>query len=219
MQVRTYEPATLDETVQFAEDKCGDRRRSRPRRRGWGSSTGRNWAWDDTEGKAVSRLANTAQKDPLSLAALRALILLAGIGREDATGGKAAASKTKVSRTLEVKGEDERQASLNNQQQEQSGRAAVWQNPVGGYTGAYGSGVRDSSYGLVGGGRGSGLGGGFGGRGVSGGQSFGRERGGGRGVLEHYGPQIRARSRSGRRRHLADTAERKGTGGTSAHGA
>ncbi|GMF31596.1 unnamed protein product [Phytophthora fragariaefolia] len=79
----------------------------------------------DTEGKAVSGLANTAQKDPLSLAALRALMLVAGIGREDATGGKAATSKTKVVRTLEVKGEDVQQASLDNQQQEQSSRSAA----------------------------------------------------------------------------------------------
>ncbi|GMF55341.1 unnamed protein product [Phytophthora fragariaefolia] len=127
----------------------------------------------DTEGTAISGLANTAQKYPFSLAALRALMLVAGIGRQDATGGKPAASKTKVARTLEVKGEDVQQASLDNQQQEQRSRSAAWQNPVGGYTGAYGSGVGGSGYGPVGGrggGRGSGHGGGFGGRAVCGGQ-------------------------------------------------
>ncbi|KAE9260511.1 hypothetical protein PR003_g34338, partial [Phytophthora rubi] len=39
----------------------------------------------DTEGKAVSGLAKTAQKDPLSLAALRALMVVAGLGRKRRT--------------------------------------------------------------------------------------------------------------------------------------
>ncbi|KAE8903304.1 hypothetical protein PF005_g26611 [Phytophthora fragariae] len=65
----------------------------------------------DTEGKAVSGLAKTAQKDPLSLAALRALMVVAGLGREETVGGIAASSKAKVARALEVKSEGGKQST------------------------------------------------------------------------------------------------------------
>ncbi|KAE9167584.1 hypothetical protein PF002_g30845 [Phytophthora fragariae] len=112
----------------------------------------------DTEGKAVSGLAKTAQKDPLSLAALRALMVVAGLGREETVGGKAVSSKAKVARALEVKSEGGKQSSSDNQASNQN---AGWQNAGGGYGGGYGGGQ--------GGGFGGGQGGGFGG-GYAGGQ-------------------------------------------------
>ncbi|KAE9197545.1 hypothetical protein PF002_g22718 [Phytophthora fragariae] len=226
-QVRTYEPTTLDEAVQFAEDKCGEfgegfkvtdwrvakRRYSEEREYGaeddtqpakkkppttesvdqldWKKlSLGFGGNEDtppsfDTEGKAVSGLAKTAQKDPLSLAALRALMVVAGLGREETVGGKAASSKAKVARALEVKSEGGKQSPDN----QASNQSAGWQNPVGGYGGGYGGG-QGGGYGGYGGGQAGSRGGGFGGRGVGGGQGVGRGRGGGggRGGLENYGP-------------------------------
>ncbi|KAE9280207.1 hypothetical protein PF008_g28191 [Phytophthora fragariae] len=247
-QVRTYESTTLDEAVQFAEDKCGEfgegfkvtdwrvaKRRYREVREygaeddtqpakkkppttesvdqldwkklglGFGGNEDTPPSFD-TEGKAVSGLAKTAQKDPLSLAALRALIVVAGLGREETVGGKAASSKAKLARALEVKSEGGKQSPDN--------QGAGWQNPVGGYGGGYGGGQgggygggyaggqgggyaggQGGGYGGGqagdrGGGRGNSNGGGFGGRGVGGGQGVGRGRGGGggRGGLENYGP-------------------------------
>ncbi|KAE8972027.1 hypothetical protein PR002_g26639 [Phytophthora rubi] len=228
-QVRTYEPTTLDEAVQFAEDKCGEygegfKRRYREEREygaeddtqpakkkppttesvdqldwkklglGFGGNEDTPPSFD-TEGKPVSGLAKTAQKDPLSLAALRALMVVAGLGREETVGGKAASSKAKVARALEVKSEGGKQSPDN----QASNQSAGWQNTVGGYGGGYGGGYaggQGGGYGGYGGGqaggrgggRGNSNGGGFGGRGAGGGQGFGRGRGGGRGGLENYGP-------------------------------
>ncbi|KAE9213019.1 hypothetical protein PF002_g18086 [Phytophthora fragariae] len=167
-QVRTYEPTTLDEAVQFAEDKCGEfgegfkvtdwrvaKRRYREEREDgaeddappakkkppttesvdqldWkklGLGFGGNEDTPpsvDTEGKAVSGLAKTAQKDPLSLAALRALMVVAGLGREETVGEKAASSKAKVARALEVKSEGGKQSPDN----QASNQSAGWQNPA-----------------------------------------------------------------------------------------
>ncbi|KAE9196573.1 hypothetical protein PF002_g23012 [Phytophthora fragariae] len=236
-QVRTYEPTTLDEAVQFAEDKCGEygegfkvtgwrvaKRRYREEREygaeddtqpakkkppttesvdqldwkklglGFGGNEDTPPSFD-TEGKPVSGLAKTAQKDPLSLAALRALMVVAGLGREETVGGKAASSKAKVARALEVKSEGGKQSPDN----QASNQSAGWQNPVGGYGGGYGGGYaggQGGGYGGYGGGqaggrgggRGNSNGGGFGGRGAGRGQGFGRGCGGGRGGLENYGP-------------------------------
>ncbi|KAE9296211.1 hypothetical protein PF008_g24065 [Phytophthora fragariae] len=245
-QVRTYETTTLDEAVQFTEDKCGEygvgikvtdwrvaKRRYREEREygaeddtqpakkkppttesvdqldwkklglGFGGNEDTPPSFD-TEGKAVSGLAKTAQNDPLSLAALRALMVVAGLMREETVGGKAASSKAKVARALEVKSEGGKQSSPDNQASNQN---AGWQNTGGGQGGGYGGGYaggqggghaggQGGSYGGYGGGqaggrgggRGNSNGGGFRGRGVGGGQGFGRGRGGGRGGLENYGP-------------------------------
>ncbi|KAE9202806.1 hypothetical protein PF004_g18315 [Phytophthora fragariae] len=133
-------------------------------------------------------------------------MVVAGLGREETVGGKAASSKAKLARALEVKSEGGKQSPDN--------QGAGWQNPVGGYGGGYGGGQgggygggyaggqgggyaggQGGGYGGGqagdrGGGRGNSNGGGFGGRGVGGGQGVGRGRGGGggRGGLENYGP-------------------------------
>ncbi|KAE8961682.1 hypothetical protein PR002_g29823 [Phytophthora rubi] len=132
-------------------------------------------------------------------------MVVAGLGREETVGGKAASSKAKVARALEVKSEGGKQSPDN----QASNQGAGWQNPVGGYGGGYGGGYaggqgggyaggQGGGYGGYGGGqagdrgggRGNSNGGGFGGRGVGGGQGVGRGRGGGggRGGLENYGP-------------------------------
>ncbi|KAE9268821.1 hypothetical protein PF001_g29498 [Phytophthora fragariae] len=112
-------------------------------------------------------------------------MVVAGLGREETVGGKAASSKAKVARALEVKSEGGKQSPDN----QASNQSAGWQNPVGGYGGGYGGG-QGGGYGGYGGGQAGSRGGGFGGRGVGGGQGVGRGRGGGggRGGLENYGP-------------------------------
>ncbi|KAE9174664.1 hypothetical protein PF005_g25760 [Phytophthora fragariae] len=122
-------------------------------------------------------------------------MVVAGLGREETVGGKAASSKAKVARALEVKSEGGKQSPDN----QASNQSAGWQNPVGGYGGGYGGGYaggQGGGYGGYGGGqaggrgggRGNSNGGGFGGRGAGRGQGFGRGCGGGRGGLENYGP-------------------------------
>ncbi|KAE9172928.1 hypothetical protein PF002_g29442 [Phytophthora fragariae] len=128
-QVRTYGPTTLDEARRHrevreygAEDDTQPAKKKPPTtesvdqldwkklglRFGGNEDTPPSF---DTEGKAVSGLANTAQKDPLSLAALRALMVVAGLGREETVGGIAASSKAKVARALEVKSEGGKQST------------------------------------------------------------------------------------------------------------
>uniref|UniRef100_H3H530 Retrotransposon gag domain-containing protein n=1 Tax=Phytophthora ramorum TaxID=164328 RepID=H3H530_PHYRM len=233
-QVRTYEPQTLDEAVQFAEDKWGEfgegfkvtdwrvaKHRYRDDREygieddnqpakkkqpmaegvdrldwkklglGFGGSNDSPPNFD-TEGKAVSGLAKTAKKDPLSLAALQALMLVAGLGRED--NGQAASSKAKVARALEIKSEEAEQHPQYNQRRDRNNQGSAWQpqhrdNNSGSYGGGgnhgggYSSNNNDDSYS-----RGNGSG--FGGRGVAGGRGFGRGRGGrgGAGGLDNYRP-------------------------------
>ncbi|KAE9171917.1 hypothetical protein PF002_g29697 [Phytophthora fragariae] len=130
-------------------------------------------------------------------------MVVAGLGREETVGGKAASSKAKVARALEVKSEGGKQSSPDNQASNQN---AGWQNTGGGYGGGYGGGQGGGYGGGYAGGQGGGYaggqGGGYGGygggqaggrgggRGVGGGQGVGRGRGGGggRGGLENYGP-------------------------------
>ncbi|GMF55315.1 unnamed protein product [Phytophthora fragariaefolia] len=205
MQVRAYEPQTLDEAVQFAMDTCGAfgegykvtdwrvaKRRYRddrdgedddaqPARKktaaaeisdaldweklglGFGGDSGKSPSFD-TEGKVVSGLVETAKKDPLSLAALQALMVVAGIGKYEALATKGASGKAKVARAREVKAED---AGTNNysNQQPQGGvnRGALWQDRGSSdysNNGCYGN---NGGYG--------------GGRGAVGGRGYGRGRG------------------------------------------
>jgi hypothetical protein len=142
-QVRTFEPQTLDEAVQFAEDKCGEfgegfkvtdwrvaKRRYREDRgideEDQAQPTRRKTHTDDAEGpidwkklgldfggeeppsfdmdgKPVDGLAKTAKRDPVSLAALQAMIYFSGL--QDAKLA-AASSKPRTARTLEVKSEN-----------------------------------------------------------------------------------------------------------------
>ncbi|KAE8966522.1 hypothetical protein PR001_g28380 [Phytophthora rubi] len=203
-QVRTYEPTTLDEAVQFAEDKCGefgegfkvtDWRVAKRRYR----EEPEYGAEDDTQ-PAKKKPPTTESVDQLDWKKLGL-----GVRAEETVGGKAASSKAKVARALEVKSEGGKQSPDN----QASNQSAGWQNPVGGYGGGYGggqgggfgggyAGSQGGGYGGYGsgqaggrgGGRGNSNGGGFGGRGAGGGQGFGRGRGGGggRGGLENYGP-------------------------------
>ncbi|GMF14417.1 unnamed protein product [Phytophthora fragariaefolia] len=141
-QVRTFEPHTLDEAVEFVEDKCGEfgegfkvtewwvakRRYRDDREYGAGDdpqpTKKRTMTADSTDqldwkklglgfggedppsfdvnGKAISGLAQTAKKDPLLLAALKGIVLVTGLGREEAKG---ASSKPKVVKVREVKKE------------------------------------------------------------------------------------------------------------------
>ncbi|GMF15131.1 unnamed protein product [Phytophthora fragariaefolia] len=117
---RGANPHTLEEAVQYAEDKCGEygegrsvtewreadrlyRLRRSPagddeaaRRRGEKPEVSSQIDWKklglgfggdgkapvcDMAGKAVSGLAETAKKDPLSLAALQALMTMVGVGK------------------------------------------------------------------------------------------------------------------------------------------
>ncbi|GMF44922.1 unnamed protein product [Phytophthora fragariaefolia] len=70
----------------------------------------------NTEGKVVSGLAETAKKDPLSLAALQALMMVAGIGKGEALATKGVSGKAKVARAPEVKAEDAGTNNYSNQQ-------------------------------------------------------------------------------------------------------
>ncbi|OWY95440.1 hypothetical protein PHMEG_00034553 [Phytophthora megakarya] len=56
------------------------------------------------KGNAVSGWSKTAKKDPLSIAALQALIMTAGLARSDAQETKEAANANKA-KVLEVKAE------------------------------------------------------------------------------------------------------------------
>eukprot|EP00644_Phytophthora_capsici_P006745 jgi/Phyca11/103841/e_gw1.8.608.1 len=191
MQIRAYEPQTLEDAVQFAEDKCGDygegyrvtdwrqaKRRHREdrtigedddqppsvKRKTSATSTVGQLNWKqlglaigedsppqyDKAGNAINQLEATAKRDPLSIAALQALILTAGAVKEEQIPQKTSAGKPKA-HVLEVKAEA-------NRQQGQANVNPHWQNR--------GSGGR------FGGGRGFGQGG----------------RGYGRGGLARYGP-------------------------------
>ncbi|GMF58877.1 unnamed protein product [Phytophthora fragariaefolia] len=146
-QVRVSDTQTLEEAVQYAEDKCGEfgegrkatdwRVAERPCRiyrnltgdddsgrlkmgktevnnqsdwkklgRGFGGGEHTPPVYD-TPGKLVSGLAQTAKKDPLSLAVLQALMTMVAVGKIAEASGrttKTAAAKPKA-RTLEVKAE------------------------------------------------------------------------------------------------------------------
>ncbi|GMF52802.1 unnamed protein product [Phytophthora fragariaefolia] len=197
-------PQTLDEAVQYAEDKCGEygegrsvtdwreadrlyRLRRSPagddeaaRRRGEKPEVSSQIDWKklglgfggdekapvyDMAGKAVTALAETAKKDPLSLAALQALMTMVGVGKIAEAGGQSnrpAAAKSKA-RALEVKAE--RRADAEDDYQEHAAPVAShgWRSDGAGGT------------------AGRGFGGRWSGR--------GRGRGGGRGYAAgHYGP-------------------------------
>jgi hypothetical protein len=186
LQVRTYAPQSLDEAVQFAEDKCGEygegfkvtdwrvaKRRHRTERgldeEGEAQPTRRKTHNDestdaidwkklglgfggdeppsfDTRGKPIDGLAKTAKRDPVSLAALQAMIYFSGL--QDSKPA-VPASRQKTAREMKVEPE-------NNQ-------AEAVQKPPGEQ--------KPRSYGGRGGGRG-----------------FGSGRGGGRSGIENYGP-------------------------------
>ncbi|GMF35054.1 unnamed protein product [Phytophthora fragariaefolia] len=204
-QTRGADPQTLEEAVQYAEDKCGEygegrkvtdweeaRRCYRMGRDSIGDDETGRWKkersevndqidWKklglgfggesrpvyDTAGKSVSGLAEKAKEDPLSLAAIQALMAMVGVGKfEDAvsTTPKAAAAKTKA-RALEVKAECRMDAEDDAHGRDAPAAQQNWRND--GYEGS-------------------------GGRGFSGRwSSRGRGRGnvGGRGFAAgHYGP-------------------------------
>ncbi|GMF36062.1 unnamed protein product [Phytophthora fragariaefolia] len=178
-QVRGADPRTLEDAVQYAEDKCGEYGEGR-RITDWrmteqryrevpgteDNSQMRITLVDDTSGKAVSRLAETAEKEPISLAALQALMTMVGVGKiteaSGQTADKLAAAKPKA-RALEVKAERHASAEDEAQQQVPSAVTRGWWNHVPGGTG----GRR------------------YGGRW----QNQGRGRGGGRGpIAEYYAP-------------------------------
>ncbi|KAE9180551.1 hypothetical protein PF004_g24807 [Phytophthora fragariae] len=126
-QVRTYEPTTLDEAVQFAEDKCGeygegfkvtDWRVAKRRYR----EEHEYGAEDDTQ-PAKKKPPTTESVDQLDWKNWA----WAGLGREETVGGKAASSKAKVTRALEVKSEGGKQSSPDKQA---SNQRAGWQNPA-----------------------------------------------------------------------------------------
>ncbi|KAI9998161.1 hypothetical protein PInf_002495 [Phytophthora infestans] len=210
-QVRAYEPQTLDEAVQFAEDKCGEygegfkvtdwrvaKRRYRENREygeegdasppkkkstneaaeqldwrqlglGFGGEEPPSF---DTNGKAVSGLAKTAKKDPLSLAALQALMLVsAGLGKDSA---KATSGNLKAAQARKIIEAENNSATGNQQPGNDAAAGTRWQGQN--RNGNTGGGSSFNGGGRGGGGRGFG---GFGG---------GRGRGGRTG-LENYGPQ------------------------------
>ncbi|KAE8962868.1 hypothetical protein PR001_g29563 [Phytophthora rubi] len=108
-------------------------------------------------------------------------MVVAGLGREETVGGKAASSKAKVARALEVKSGGGKQSPDN----QASNQSAGWQNPVGGYGGGYGGGQGGGYGGGYAGGQGGGYAGGQGG-GYAGGQGggyggYGGGQAGGRG--------------------------------------
>jgi hypothetical protein len=168
-QVRTFEPQTLDEAVQFAEDKCGEfgegfkvtdwrvaKRRYRedrgideedqaqPTRRkthtdeaagpiDW-KKLGLGFAGEeppsfDMDGKPVDGLAKTAKRDPVSLAALQAMIYFSGL--QDAKPA-AASSKPRTARTLEVKSENNQEEAEQVPPAEQKAHSGGWSNRGGG---------------------------------------------------------------------------------------
>lgn len=111
----------------------------------------------NTAGEAVNGLAETAKKDPLSLATLRALMVMVGVGDKTAEASeqntKPTASKGKA-RALEVKAERAPDAAAVEKQTAGPGRE--WQpQPAG--TGGRGFGSRWTRGGRGGGGRGTGL--------------------------------------------------------------
>lgn len=210
-QVRAYEPQTLDEAVQFAEDNCGEygegfkvtdwrvaKRRYRENREygeegdasppkkkstneaaeqldwrqlglGFGGEEPSSF---DTNGKAVSGLAKTAKKDPLSLAALQALMLVsAGLGKDSA---KATSGNLKAAQARKIIEAENNSATGNQQPGNDAAAGTRWQGQN--RNGNTGGGSSFNGAGRGGGGRGFG---GFGG---------GRGRGGRTG-LENYGPQ------------------------------
>ncbi|KAI9985805.1 hypothetical protein PInf_024571 [Phytophthora infestans] len=210
-QVRAYEPQTLDEAVQFAEDKCGEygegfkvtdwrvaKRRYRENREygeegdatppkkkstneaaeqldwrqlglGFGGEEPPSF---DTNGKAVSGLAKTAKKDPLSLAALQALMLVsAGLGKDSA---KATSGNLKAAQARKIIEAENNSATGNQQPGNDAAAGTRWQGQN--RNGNTGGGSSFNGGGRGGGGRGFG---GFGG-------GSGR---GGRTGLENYGPQ------------------------------
>ncbi|GMF24517.1 unnamed protein product [Phytophthora fragariaefolia] len=204
-QTRGSDPQTLEEAVQYAEDKCGEygegrkvtgweeaRRRYRTDRDSAGDDgTGRkkkersemsgqiDWMKlglgfggesrpvYDTAGRVVSGLAEKAKEDPLSLAAIQALMAMVGVGKVADAGHatpQVAAAKTKA-RALEVKAERRADA-----EDEGRGRAAPavqqsWREEEHGGSGGRGFGGRWSSRGR--------------GRGSAGGRGF---------AAGHYGP-------------------------------
>lgn len=207
-QVRAYEPQTLDEAVQFAEDKCGEygegfkvtdwrvaKRRYRenreygeegdasPSKKKSTNEAAEQLDWRqlglgfggeeppsfDTNGKAVSGLAKTAKKDPLSLAALQALMLVsAGLGKDSA---KATSGNLKAAQARKIIEAENNSATGNQQPGNDAAAGTRWQGQNrNGNTGGGSS--------FNGGGRGGG------------GRGFGGGRGrGGRTGLENYGPQ------------------------------
>ncbi|KAK1941963.1 hypothetical protein P3T76_006285 [Phytophthora citrophthora] len=219
-QVRAYEPQTLEDAVQFAEDKCGEygegyrvtdwrqaKRRHRDDRTLGGEDDEQppsskrktsaataleqlNWKQlglgvggdspprYDNAGNTINQLEATAKRDPLSIAALQALILTAGAVKDESPSQKSTGRQK--AHVLEVKAE----TPSGNQQHEQQHHNPQWQNR--------GSGGR------FGGGRGYGHGG----------------RGYGRSGLARYGPADNRRQFWNRRQlRGAATVMKWATGG------
>ncbi|KAE8986494.1 hypothetical protein PR002_g22338 [Phytophthora rubi] len=229
-QVRTAEPQTLEEAVQFAVDKCGEYgegrkitdwrvakkryREDRELAEDENAAAGRNKKpktafadqidWSrlglgfgggadvppsfDTSGKAVSGLANASAKDPLSLAALQALMIAAKMGD---SGGKPAANRPKASKVQKTEESAAATVSLvasapsgNQQDGGEEAKAYFTSGGRGGggynnYGGSRGGGGYSNCGGREGGGGGYG-----GGRGYAGGRGAGRGDQG----LSNYGP-------------------------------
>lgn len=193
-QVRTSNPETLEDAVQFAIENCGEYgeglsvtdwrtaqsryRRNRgaaapeveevgSKRKAAKSELASQFDWKqlgfgadaqpvyDTSGDAVNGLMETAKKDPVSLATLRALMVLVGVGDKGAEAvsdqnAKPAASKNKA-RALEIKAERAPAAGA----EQQAAPSREWQpQPAG--TGGRGFGSRWTRGGR-GGGRATGL--------------------------------------------------------------
>ncbi|ETP50910.1 hypothetical protein F442_03870 [Phytophthora nicotianae P10297] len=118
----------------------------------------------DDGGNEVSDLERTAKKDPLSMAALQALILTSGMAREETHGLKQTTGKQK-DRALEIKAEVQQKVSPATEEKDNQQHGTVWPpRNSGGFNGGH-------SF--------------SGGRGFNG----GRGSGSGRGGLEHYGPR------------------------------
>ncbi|KAE9198513.1 hypothetical protein PF004_g19518 [Phytophthora fragariae] len=209
-QVRTAKPQTLEEAVQIAKRYREDRelaedenaaagRNKKPKaafadqidwsRLGLGFGGGADVPPSfDTSGKAVSGLTKASAKDPLSLAALQALMISAKMGH---SGSKPAANRPKASKVQKTEESAAATVSLvtsapagNQHHGSEEAKAYFTSGGRGGggynnYGGGRGGGGYNNS-----GGRGGGGGGYGGGRGYAG----GRGAGGGDQGLSNYGP-------------------------------
>eukprot|EP00644_Phytophthora_capsici_P007134 jgi/Phyca11/16765/fgenesh1_pg.PHYCAscaffold_22_\ len=103
MQIRGHHPETLDDAVQLAEDASGV----------YGEGVKEEQPIYDKEGGAIDQWQQSARRDPLSIAALQALILTARNGHEET---KAAAPKSKA-RLMEMKAESHEDTDADDQPQ------------------------------------------------------------------------------------------------------